>query len=261
MENINRLFDCTGKVAVVTGGSGHLGKAMVLSLLELNAQVYVLGTNEKKYNEVFAEQLSSSKIAFIEVDILNTESVKAAIKKIAANESKINILINNAFTIKSGNALQLSDEEFNSAMNGCILSAYRFIREAVEYMPSGSSIINIASMYGIVSPDFKVYEATPQFLNPPHYGIAKAGIIQMTKYFAAYLAHQNIRVNAIAPGAFPNETVQQSGEFMAALKNKIPLNRIGTPEDLKGVVALLSSNASKFITGQTLVVDGGWTII
>jgi gluconate 5-dehydrogenase len=116
-------------------------------------------------------------------------------------------------------------------------------------------------MYGMVAPDFTVYEDFPNFLNPPHYGAAKAGVIQMTKYFASYLAQYGILVNAVSPGAFPSKGVQEHTGFIAALNKKNPLKRIGQPDELKGVFVFLASNASTYVTGQNIAVDGGWTTI
>ena len=124
-------------------------------------------------------------------------------------------------------------------------------------------IINITSMYGIVSPDFEnLYHGDncEKYTNPPHYGAAKAAMIQLTKYYAVLLGKYNIHVNAISPGPFPKEFIQKENpEFINRLKNKNPLRKIGKPEDLAGVIVLLSSPASDFMTGQTLQVDGGWT--
>ena len=124
-------------------------------------------------------------------------------------------------------------------------------------------IINVSSMYGLVSPDFRLYEGDncERFLNPPHYGAAKAAMLQVTRYYATYLGKHNIHVNSITPGPFPNLSVQaENPVFIERLKAKNPLGKVGTPEDLTGVCLLLSSSASDFITGQNFVVDGGWTI-
>jgi NAD(P)-dependent dehydrogenase (short-subunit alcohol dehydrogenase family) len=111
----------------------------------------------------------------------------------------------------------------------------------------------------MVSPDFSIYDESPAFLNPPHYGAAKAGVLQLTKYFACYLGKFNVRVNAVTPGPFPSQSVQQDEEFVGQLRKKNPLGRIGEPDDLKGAFVYLASEASSFMTGQNIVLDGGWT--
>jgi gluconate 5-dehydrogenase len=121
-------------------------------------------------------------------------------------------------------------------------------------------IINISSMYGLVSPDFNIYDKFPNFFNSSQYGASKAAIIQLTKYYANFLASKNIRVNCISPGPFPAIEVQKHESFIHLLKHKVPLGRIGTAEELRGVIILLASNASSYITGQNFIIDGGWTI-
>jgi gluconate 5-dehydrogenase len=120
-------------------------------------------------------------------------------------------------------------------------------------------IINISSMYGIVSPDSRIY-GDSGYNNPPDYGAGKAAIIQFTRYSACHLACDGIRVNTISPGPFPGAEVQQNKTFMSNLENRVPLGRIGRPDDLKGAVVFLASNASSYVTGQNIVVDGGWTV-
>jgi NAD(P)-dependent dehydrogenase (short-subunit alcohol dehydrogenase family) len=115
-------------------------------------------------------------------------------------------------------------------------------------------------MYGVVAPDFDVYEGNLNFINPPHYGAAKAGILQLTRYYSSYLGKYSITVNSVTPGPFPSENVQKNKKFINKLASKTCLKRIGIPEDLSGVFIFLSSGASNYITGQNMIVDGGWTV-
>ncbi|GAK94377.1 3-oxoacyl-[acyl-carrier protein] reductase [Nonlabens ulvanivorans] len=115
-------------------------------------------------------------------------------------------------------------------------------------------------MYGVLAPDFSIYKDCPQFLNPPHYGAAKAGVIQLTKYYASYLGGYNINVNTVTPGPFPSLGVQENLNFVEELKKKTVLGRIGFPEDLAGIFTFLVSDAANYVTGQNFIIDGGWTI-
>lgn len=256
MGKLENIFQLENKIVLVTGGYGYLGKAICEGLSKAGATVFVLGKSENKFNITFA---GSQNIFFQKFDISDTNSVKKGFSLIYEKAKKIDVLINNAFYSKGQNPETMTDEEWSYGIEGSLNSVYRCIREVLPFMKSkGGKIINVSSMYGVVSPDFSIYEDN-DFLNPPHYGAAKAGILQMTKYYACYLGKHNIQVNAVTPGAFPSKEVQTHEKFIENLKNKSPLNRIGNPKDLQGAFILLSSKASDFITGQNIVIDGGWT--
>ncbi|MFT6841577.1 MAG: NAD(P)-dependent dehydrogenase (short-subunit alcohol dehydrogenase family) [Psychroserpens sp.] len=254
-------FDLKDKIILVTGGYGHLGKAIVESLAFHNAKVYVLARNEHKYKKAFKDSKFQHNIAFISCDIEKHESFEIAFEEIFQIERKIDVLVNNAYFMKGQSPELMSNEDFNYGIDGTLNCVFRAIKAIIPYFKKSKSgkIINLASMYGIVAPQFEVYEETPQFLNPPHYGAAKAGIIQLTKYYASYLGKSNINVNCVAPGPFPSLEVQKSKVFIEQLEKKTSLNRIGKPEDLGGVFVFLASDSSNYITGQQFVVDGGWT--
>ena len=156
----------------------------------------------------------------------------------------------------------MTSEEFRKGIDGGLNQFYDFIRASIEYLKlsENGKIINIASMYGTVVPDFDIYDGREEFLNPPNYGTAKAGVIHLSKYYAMYLGKYNINVNSISPGPFPSEDVQKDKEFIKRLESKTKLKRIGIPEDLQGITLLLSSSLSSYITGQNIAIDGGWTI-
>ena len=256
------LFSLAGQVILLTGGYGHLGRAIGAGPAAQGAKVVVLGRNEDAFKAAFAELATNSDIHFIACDVASTASVEAAVAASRAAHGLPGVLINNAFYSKGNQPENLTDEEFALGLDGSLGSTYRCIRAVIPQLRErgAGKIINVASMYGVVAPDFGAYEATPQFTNPPHYGAAKAGVIQLTRYFASYLGKENIQVNCVTPGAFPSEAVQAHPEFMAELTQRIPLGRIGQPEDLQGAFGFLSSRASDFVTGHNLVVDGGWTI-
>lgn len=256
-------FDLSEKVILITGGYGHLGKAITESLLWHGARVFVLGRSREKFQEVFNEKLiSSGSLSFEECDIEHSSSIRIACQTVEDKTGKVDVLINNAFYLDGSEPLTMTDEDWNSGVDGTLSSVYRCIREAYPYIRKSLAprIINVSSMYGMVAPDFSIYKNTPQMQNPPHYGASKAGVIQLTKYFASYLGTENITVNSVSPGPFPSDRVQLEKEFIAELEQKTVLKRIGKPEDLAGIFVFLASDASAYVTGQNFVVDGGWTI-
>lgn len=259
MKKIKDLFNLTGKIAIVTGGLGHIGFALTETLLEMGAFVIVTATENELKDKSSLENLNYFKkeyknISAETIDFLDDESIVRFFSKI----KKADILVNNAYFGISKTLEDTGFEDFNRDLNGTVSSVYKMSKLFSKTAKKGGVIINIASMYGVVAPDWRNYAGT-KFNSSPSYGAAKAGVIQLTRYLAAYLAKNKIRVNSISPGPFPKKEVISNKKFYDSLKNKTMLSRIGEPEDLKGIIALLSSDASSFITGQNFVVDGGWT--
>ncbi len=251
-----KMFSLNDKNALITGGYGHLGKAIAKELLQAGAKTYVLGKEKAKFDKEF----SGTNAIFKKFDISDTEIIKSVFNEIFLADNKIDILINNAVYLKGNNPEAISDEDLAYSLDGTLSSVYKCIREVMPYMKKQNCgrIINIASMYGMVSPDFSIYK-NGEFLNPPQYGAAKAGVIQLTKYFASYLGDNGITVNCVSPGPFPNPQIQKHTDFIQQLSNKTMLKRIGEPKELAGIFVFLASDASSYITGQNIAVDGGWT--
>jgi NAD(P)-dependent dehydrogenase (short-subunit alcohol dehydrogenase family) len=246
------------KIVLLTGGYGYLGTAIAKSMAFHGATVLVAGRSAAKFAEAFTGSIN---VKFVELDVSDGESIKTSFNQVYKEYSKIDVIINNAFYSKGRSPETMTDEEWSFGVDGVLATVFRSIRAIIPiFKEQGHGrIINVSSMYGVVAPDFGVYEDSPEYLNPPHYGAAKAGIIQLTKYYASYLGDLNILVNSVTPGPFPSETVQRNKTFIAALEKNTLLNRIGKPEDLAGIFTFLSSDASSFITGQNFIVDGGWT--
>lgn len=258
--NTLELFSLEGKTAVVTGGCGHLGQAMVAALADAGAAVWVAGTNHEKFLRVFGPDTS---LHFVKIDIMDSTSIREAFTEVAREAGQIDVLINNAaqYAGIGKKSEDLSDDDWVRCIEGIAGSTYKCIREVLPFMQAGGSIVNIASMYGIVSPYLAVYEPPCEAsLIPVNYSAGKASVIQMTRYFGTYLIDRKIRVNSISPGPFPSPKVQENKVFADRLREKNPSHRLGDPEDLKGAVLFLASDASKYVVGQNIQVDGGWTI-
>ena len=252
-------FDLKDKIVLVTGGYGHLGKAITESLGYHNAIVYVLGRDKAKFDEAFQQ---SANLHFVTCDVAASDSIEQSLNDVISKEGRIDTAINNAFYSRGQSPEEMLNEDFAYCLDGTLSSVFRVIKALIPIYKKqqNGKIINVSSMYGVVAPQFEAYTEYPEYLNPPHYGAAKAGVIQLTKYYASYLGHYNVQVNCVTPGPFPSFTVQEKSGFVEELEKRTCLGRIGTPEDLAGAFVFLASDASNFITGQNIVIDGGWTI-
>ncbi|NGZ76112.1 SDR family NAD(P)-dependent oxidoreductase [Saccharibacillus alkalitolerans] len=256
------LFDLSGKTVVITGATGYLGSAMCRILAEQGATVVVTSRRAEEC-ERLAEELRMNfggEHLGIGLDVLSTTSINEAFDRIINIFGSVEVLINNANVSTPGRIESYTDEEWEKGIAGSLHAYYKCIRKAIPHMLSrrNGNIINIASMYGIVSPNPEIYGDSGQN-NPANYGAGKAAIIQLTKYVACHYGRDGIRCNAISPGPFPNRETQKNKEFTSSLNAKTALGRIGQPEELQGIIALLASDASSYITGQNISVDGGWT--
>ncbi len=260
MENLN-LFSLKDKVILVTGGYGNLGKSIVSGLIDAGGTVVVLGRDKNKFNKTFGARKQNLFFEF--ADVSNSDTIIQAFKNIKGYFKKIDVLINNAVYLKGDASGPLTDEEWQYSIDGSLNSVYRCIREIIPYfVETGSGkIINVSTMYGVVAPDFSVYSGAEEFTNPAHYEAGKAGVIQLTRYYASLLGKRNILVNAVSPGPFPGEEARKNKKFIKNLSQRNPLKRVGHPDELKGIFIFLSSGASNFITGQNILVDGGWTCV
>lgn len=256
-----KTFDLTGKTILITGGYGFLGTSITESLHYHGANVYVLGRDEDKFKKSFSNIKEPKRLHFLSCDVASSSAIDAAFQKVYEIENRIDVLINNAFYSRGNSPEKMTDDDWEFGIDGSLNSVFRCIRGIIPFFKKqeGGKIINVSSMYGVVAPQFDVYDEHPEFLNPPHYGAAKAGILQLTRYYASYLGHLNINVNAVTPGPFPSEGVKENVSFVKALADKTCLNRVGTPEELAGTFVFLSAKVSDYITGQNIIVDGGWT--
>lgn len=249
-----------GKNIILTGGYGYLGTEIANSLYAHGARVIVAARTEEKFHSSFL--VTDDRMVFEYLDISDENSIKDCFQRTYLKYGKIDGLINNAFYLTGNSPEKMSLDDFTYGLEGTLTSVYACIKHIIPYFKKTNcgKIVNVSSMYGIQSPEFEVYNDSPAFLNPPHYGAAKAGVAQLSRYYASYLGQQNILVNTVVPGAFPTQVVQEDREFIENLSNKTALGRIGMPEELAGIFTFLMSEAASYITGQNFIVDGGWTI-
>lgn len=257
------LFSLAGKYALVTGATGHLGSEMARGLARAGAHVLVNSRSPERAaalaGEIRAAGLAATEAVF---DVTQEDELAAYA---ATLDAPLSVLVNNAYAGGAGSIKTASPEQYLEAYNASVIATHLAFRVFYAHLQRAArelgdaSVINIASMYGMVSPDLRVYE-TPEGANPPFYGAAKAALLQWTRYAACEFGPEGIRVNAITPGPFPSTAVQATNaSFVAKLAGKVPLGRMGVPAELVGPVVFLAGAASSYVNGANLVVDGGWT--
>lgn len=260
------IFSMEGKKVIFTGGCGNLGKLMVKALLEYGALVAVPSRTDK-FDESFDEYKKQGKLLFLSYDLSVTENIKKSFKEIDEKFGGIDVLVNcAAYGGGAGGKSceyrldKVPDDTLQEGIDGTFGIIFKCTREIIPYFEKNGkgNIVNIGSMYGLIAPDFDIYGDDIPW-NPPTYGAGKAGVLQFTRYCASALARKNIRVNSLTPGAFPNITPNSNMEFIKRLSNKSMMKRTGKAEELNGGLLLLCSDASSFMTGTNIVVDGGMT--
>ncbi len=263
-KKLNEMLNLHGKTAVITGGAGYLGTAIAETFVELGARV-ILASRDLAKCRSRCQQLEEfsgvqgSALPF-ELNVMEEDSVNAFLHAVREAVGEIDILVNNAWSGNKNSWESITQKDWEYDIDMSLNSVFRMTKSFFpDLVARRGVILNIASMYGHIGPDYRIYDGK-EFANPPSYGAAKAGVIQFTRYLASFLSPHGIRVNALSPGAFPHPATQQHAAFMEKLSSKNPLNRIGQPEELKGAVALLCTDAGSYITGQNICVDGGWAI-
>ncbi len=271
------LFGLEGKTVVLTGATGFLGRTFARTLLANGARVVALGRSERLH-ELGAEwgrEFGAERVAIRRVDAYDREAFAAVLADIAANEPQLDVVINNAHELGPGTGFNVPEGHLETAtyeqwMRNLTAGVYwaaqtvQTLGVAMKQRRHGS-IVNIATMYASVAPSPLLYEGTT-FMNPPGYSAAKAGLVAFTRYVASFWGPHGIRANAILPGPFSNtqdagpNSVKSGDEFIERLRLRTCLRRIGEPKELCGALLFLASDASSYVTGQALSVDGGWTI-
>jgi NAD(P)-dependent dehydrogenase (short-subunit alcohol dehydrogenase family) len=276
---LQSLFSLQGKTAVLTGASGFLGRTFCRALLANGARVVALGRSARLEVEAkrWADEFGSASIAVERIDMYDVSVLNALCDAIAAREPRLDILINNAhelgaatgFNVPEGSLENSTFDQWQRNLQGGVYWAVQTTqRLGLRMKQQGhGSIINIATMYASVAPRPQLYEGTSS-LNPPGYSASKAALVAFTRYTASFWGAYGVRANCISPGPFSNtedisgqNSVEEDSPFVQRLKASTVLNRIGRPVELCGALLFLASDASSYVTGQELRVDGGWTAV
>jgi gluconate 5-dehydrogenase len=270
------LFSLEGRTAVLTGASGFLGRTMAVALLENGARVIVLGRSSRitQLTDEWGQKYGVDRVTPYQMDMYDLAALRATFERIVHSERSIDVLINNAHELSPATGFNVPEgaldvatlDQWQRQLSGGVfwpLVAVQTIGAAMRDAGRGS-IINISTMYAQVAPNPLLYEGTAS-LNPAGYSAAKAAMVAFTRYIASFWGPFGVRANAILPGPFSNTedvgpNTVQNPEFLQRLRERTSLRRVGRPHELAGALLFLASDASSFVTGHALVVDGGWTI-
>jgi NAD(P)-dependent dehydrogenase (short-subunit alcohol dehydrogenase family) len=264
-RSLRELMSLDGRVAVVTGGAGHIGRAIADGLAELGADIAVVDISASGGSDA-AAQLKENwpvKAAMFECDFEQSGAVQDLPRLVREKLGRIDIIVNCAAFVGAsgldGWAVpfeQQSASTWRRAIEVNLTAPFVLVQAAAQDLTASGngSVINISSIYGLSGPDWRLYEGT-SLGNPAAYAASKGGLIQMTRWLATTMAPR-VRVNAIAPGGVLRETPKP---FLDRYVARTPLARMAREEDIKGAAAYLASDLSAYVTGQCIAVDGGWT--
>lgn len=275
------LFDVRGRVFLLTGGGGLLGERFVRFLASCGAHVVVADISGKRAQEIIetAQNESGTRCLFVQTDITNADSVRNLIETIKSEFGRLDALINNAALDPKFDNSRSKDEEnaaddfgagafetfpldaWNASLSVDLTGAFLCTQAVAPlfHAQGRGVVLNIASMYGVVAPDQKLYErsdSSTRNFKPVTYSVTKSAILGFTRYLAAYWGTSGIRVNALTPGGIFND---HDDEFTSRYNPRVPLGRMANRDELLGALLFLLSDASSYMTGANLVVDGGWT--
>jgi gluconate 5-dehydrogenase len=244
-----KLFNLNGKTIVVTGGLGYLGIEIAKGLRDFGANVIIIDIKET----------NTSDFHYYKCNLNDSKEITFTFNKILDRFKSIDSLFAlAAYTgyAGSGETHQLSDEEWNKGIEGTLGITFKTLKAVLPIMiKNGGNIVTFGSLYSWIAPDFRIYDSNN--ISPPNYGSGKAGVVQLTRHVASQYAKYNIRANVITPGSYPHPKSFENKAFIDKLANRNMVGRIGFPSDLVGTCIFLVSNASKFITGTNISVDGG----
>jgi NAD(P)-dependent dehydrogenase (short-subunit alcohol dehydrogenase family) len=259
-STVQQLFDLTGRSVLVTGAAGYLGRAISAAMAEAGATVVVSSRDRKRAEDAAAElpTVNGTKHIGVQLDHKDEASLQSGFAAAVERTGGLDVLFDNGQGGTIDDWANITADGFNEQLSnatGYFLLA-RLMRDHAVEQKKPASVVLIGSMYGVVASYPEAYEGLVPASSVGYHAL-KGGIIHMARHLAVYWAADNVRVNCLSPGPFPSE--RANAEMVERLKHKSPMNRMGLPHELKGPALLLASDAGSYITGQNLLVDGGWT--
>lgn len=267
MRSLQQLLNLAGRVAVITGGAGHLGAAMAEALAEAGCAICIVDRPGTGLDELCARLQAEWRVDAhgLAADLEEEQQRMALPQQVAHRFGRADILVNNAAFVGDsalkGWGVPFEDQRIDTwrrALEVNLTAAFHLSQLFASQLRTGGkgSIVNIGSIYGVVGPDSALYEGTTMG-NPAAYAASKGGVLQLTRWLSTVLAPE-IRVNSISPGGIARG---QAESFARRYIGRTPMGRMGTEEDLKGAIAYFASDLSAWVTGENLMVDGGWTAL
>jgi NAD(P)-dependent dehydrogenase (short-subunit alcohol dehydrogenase family) len=265
MRNFSSLASLKGRVALITGGAGHIGRAIAETYAELGAAVAILDLPGRGAEDVARALTETHGVltTALAVDMADEASLRKVPQRVVDTCGRLDVLVNNAAFVGTdgleGWTTKVEDQNIDTwrrALEVNLTAPFLLVQQAIPVLKASGkgAIINLGSIYGVVGPDWRLYEEV-DFGTPAAYAASKGGLLQMTRWLATTLA-PHVRVNAIVPGGVERNT---PSAFRRRYMARTPLARMATEEDFKGAAAFLASDLSAYVTGQCLMVDGGWT--
>jgi NAD(P)-dependent dehydrogenase (short-subunit alcohol dehydrogenase family) len=256
--SVSELFDLSGQTALITGATGYLGKAMARGLAEAGCRVVVSSRQQSRAEELATSLPTRNETTHLvaEIDQLDESSILTGFARAVAEAGNIDILINNAHEVMAKDWRSVNGKEFDRQMQnltGYFLLSRELYRHATSTSSRGS-IVMLGSMYGVTGS----YPPPPNSewnFSPAAYHGLKGGVVQLTRHLACCWARDGVRVNCLSPGPCPN----RGGPLKVVERKEVPMGRHGMPHEMKGAAVFLASEASSYVTGHNLLVDGGWT--
>lgn len=264
MRSIRELMDLTGRVAIVTGGAGHIGLAIAEALAEAGAAIALVDRSlpDLERSAAVLKGIGAKEAEIFAIDLAHEAEVRALPEKVAACLGSIDVLVNCAAFVGTskleGWSVPFAEQQtvaWRAAFEVNVTSVFELVQSALPWLQKSGrgSIINVSSLYGEFGPDWRLYEGTAMG-NPAAYGASKGALNQLTRWLATTIA-PDVRCNSLSPGGVWRN---QPSEFVGRYIERTPLRRMAGEEDFKGAALFLASDMSAYVTGQNLMVDGGW---